>query len=101
MKHLGHLAIAGAITATIAAIWTPHHWQAGVTALVLLIVGAAILGKRDQELRASMRRHPADGSTVEHIFRGPDGTRDPYAARTIREDHERAQRPTYGRKADR
>lgn len=89
MKHLGHLAITGAITATIAAIWTPHHWQAGATALVLLIVGAAILGQREQATRAGIERHPAGKPEGPTVITNDTG------------QPERIVRPTYGRKADR
>lgn len=88
MKTIARLAITGAITATIAAIWTPYHWQAGLTALTLLIVGAAILGKRDQELRASMHRHPAGKPEGPTVITNNTG------------QPERIARPTYGRKAD-
>lgn len=45
MRTLGRTAIAGTVLALLAAIWIPEHrWQLAITALVLLIVGAAILG---------------------------------------------------------
>lgn len=45
MNYLGKALIAATIVLSIAAIWTPYHWQAGLTALITLIAGAAILGQ--------------------------------------------------------
>lgn len=47
MKHVGKALIVAALVMTIVAIWTPYHWESGLTAVVSLIAGAAILGQGD------------------------------------------------------
>ncbi|WP_417220538.1 hypothetical protein [Arthrobacter sp.] len=47
MTAIGRALIVATVVMVIVAIWTPYHWQAGLTALVTLIAGAAILGQGD------------------------------------------------------
>ena len=45
MTAIGRALIVATFFMLIVAIWTPYHWQAGLTAVVTLIAGAAILGQ--------------------------------------------------------
>lgn len=49
MKTLGGTSLALSVIAVIASIWTPYHWQSGLTALVFLLAGAALLGTNTKE----------------------------------------------------
>lgn len=46
MRALGNTLCTLALVATVAAIWTPLHWQFAATALLLLLAGAIIHGSR-------------------------------------------------------
>lgn len=48
---LARLCLTAATIMAIAAIWTPYHWQAGLTAALLLFVGAALAGNATKEIR--------------------------------------------------
>lgn len=75
MKHIAHTAITltvAALLAGIISIRTPillAFWQWWLIAIVLLIVGAAILGKREREIAEAVGRHPAGSAVV-----NPTGT---------------------------
>lgn len=89
MKTLARLTLTAALACTVGTIWSPWHWQMAATAVVLLIVGAAILGSHKQQLDAAMTRHPAGKHEGPTVITNDTG------------QPERIARPTYGRKADR
>lgn len=80
MKTLGHACITLTPIAALLAIWAPFGawWQFLLTALVLLIVGAGILGQK-----AKPDETPAPNEPVWGSFTSSAGNR-----------------PTYGKKAD-
>lgn len=42
MKILGNLSLVAATTTALLAIWTQHHWQFGLTAVIFFFAGAAL-----------------------------------------------------------
>ena len=49
MRVLGHLLLCASVLALLAAIWlADYRWQAAASALVLFLVGAAVLGQLDK-----------------------------------------------------
>lgn len=81
MTITGRTALALAVVATLFAIWSPYHWQAGLTAVLLLIVGAAILGNVTQRGQDGARsaQNPASGPR--------EGRTDSVASQTLPRDH--------------
>lgn len=43
-QTIGYVALTFALGAVLGAIWTSEHWQWGLTAIVLSLVGAGVLG---------------------------------------------------------
>lgn len=49
MRILGYLLLVASVAAILAAIWlADYRWQSAVTAVVLFLVGAAVLGQLDK-----------------------------------------------------
>ncbi|WP_229586324.1 hypothetical protein [Kocuria sp. CCUG 69068] len=49
MRILGHLLLCASVLALLSAIWVAEYrWQSAASAVVLLLVGAAVLGQIDK-----------------------------------------------------
>lgn len=61
MRHIGNALFILAAASTIAAIWTPLHWQFAATAVLLFLAGAYAHGTHHAAQAPHTEATPAEG----------------------------------------
>lgn len=65
MKLASTLCLAAASIAALAAIWSPWHWQSAATAVLLVLIGAGLGGRKEPDIEVHL--HDFHGYSPEEV----------------------------------